>query len=342
MTGSCLKAGGIAAPVFRVAVALGTALGITNGTVSRALNECPDVSEATRRRVRRTAVEIGFRPLAQAERTRIGRTRTLGPVLQTDIEEAQVSRVRQWNARPCPAMIRPRPETRTGRSGTRPDARDRARRVSTSCTDSVGVALAWKRDAPRVRAKCGSCPSTLAAAHPPRPARTFALTGPAGVSGLTRCERGSHGAGVRPAIAPKPSLSSPAIMVRPLPHEHSGERTRLHCVDSGRQGFRDARRATGRQQPRRAAPIGCIQVHAAFSAAVPPDAHARNGWTRRLSCWNAGPVARDQGRSAHCWMSRPKAGTDPKKSEMVSQFMLQVPNPNPARNGEHHGKPADQ
>ena len=65
------------------------ALGITKGTVSRALNDYPDIAEATRRRVVRTAEAMGYRPLAQAQGIRTGRTRTLGLVLQTDIEGAQ-------------------------------------------------------------------------------------------------------------------------------------------------------------------------------------------------------------------------------------------------------------
>ena len=66
-----------------------SALGITKGTVSRALNDYPDISETTRRRVRRTAEAMGYRPLAQAQGMRTGRTRTLGLVLQTDIKGAQ-------------------------------------------------------------------------------------------------------------------------------------------------------------------------------------------------------------------------------------------------------------
>ena len=60
------------------------ALGMTKGTVSRALNGYPDIAEATRLRVRRKAEAMGYRPLAQAQGIRTGRTRTLGLVLQTD------------------------------------------------------------------------------------------------------------------------------------------------------------------------------------------------------------------------------------------------------------------
>ncbi len=65
------------------------ALGLAKGTVSRALNGYPDIAEKTRRRVRRAADAMGYRPLAQAQGMRTGRTRTLGLVLQTDIEGAQ-------------------------------------------------------------------------------------------------------------------------------------------------------------------------------------------------------------------------------------------------------------
>ena len=60
------------------------ALGMTKSTVSRALNGYPDIAEATRLRVRRKAEAMGYRPLAQAQGIRTGRTRTLGLVLQTD------------------------------------------------------------------------------------------------------------------------------------------------------------------------------------------------------------------------------------------------------------------
>lgn len=65
------------------------ALGMSKGTVSRALNDYPDISDATRQRVRRKAETMGYRPLAQAQAIRTGRTRTIGLVLQTDIAGAQ-------------------------------------------------------------------------------------------------------------------------------------------------------------------------------------------------------------------------------------------------------------
>ncbi len=58
-----------------------SALGLTKGTVSRALNGYPDIAEGTRLKVRRTADRMGYRPLAQAQAIRTGRARALGLVL---------------------------------------------------------------------------------------------------------------------------------------------------------------------------------------------------------------------------------------------------------------------
>ncbi|NNL72794.1 MAG: LacI family DNA-binding transcriptional regulator [Silicimonas sp.] len=68
---------------------LADALGLTKGTVSRALNGYSDISASTRQRVRRKAEVMGYRPLAQAQAIRTGRSRALGLVLQTDIPGAQ-------------------------------------------------------------------------------------------------------------------------------------------------------------------------------------------------------------------------------------------------------------
>lgn len=59
-------------------------LGLTKGTVSRALNDYPDISERTRLRVRRAADRLGYRPLAHAQAIRTGRVRAIGLVLQID------------------------------------------------------------------------------------------------------------------------------------------------------------------------------------------------------------------------------------------------------------------
>ncbi len=68
---------------------LAESLGLTKGTVSRALNDYPDISEATRLKVRRKAEKIGYRPLSQAQGIRTGRTRSIGLVFRTDLPNAQ-------------------------------------------------------------------------------------------------------------------------------------------------------------------------------------------------------------------------------------------------------------
>ena len=60
------------------------ALGLTKGTVSRALNGYPDIAESTRLKVARTAKRMGYRPLAHAQAIRTGRVRAVGLVLQVN------------------------------------------------------------------------------------------------------------------------------------------------------------------------------------------------------------------------------------------------------------------
>ena len=56
-------------------------LGLAKGTISRALNGYPDISDATRLRVTRAAERMGYRPMAQAQAIRTGLSRSLGLVL---------------------------------------------------------------------------------------------------------------------------------------------------------------------------------------------------------------------------------------------------------------------
>ncbi|MEM6275440.1 MAG: substrate-binding domain-containing protein [Pseudomonadota bacterium] len=63
-------------------------LGLTKGTVSRALNDYPDISEGTRLRTRRAAERLGYRPLGSAQAIRTGRCRAIGLVLETDEHDA--------------------------------------------------------------------------------------------------------------------------------------------------------------------------------------------------------------------------------------------------------------
>ena len=62
---------------------LSAACGLSVSTVSKALNNYPDVSEETRRQVRETAQRLGYRPSAIARGLKMGRTFNLG-VLYTD------------------------------------------------------------------------------------------------------------------------------------------------------------------------------------------------------------------------------------------------------------------
>lgn len=62
---------------------LSHALGLTKGTVSRALNGYDDISEATRLRVSRMADRMGYRPLSQAQAIRTGLARSVGFIIQT-------------------------------------------------------------------------------------------------------------------------------------------------------------------------------------------------------------------------------------------------------------------
>ncbi len=61
---------------------LASYLCLTKGTVSRALNDYPDIAERTRRRVRKAAETLGYQPMAHAQAIRTGRVRALGLVLE--------------------------------------------------------------------------------------------------------------------------------------------------------------------------------------------------------------------------------------------------------------------
>ena len=57
------------------------ALSLSKSTVSRALNDYSDISQSTRLKVRKTAEQLGYRPMAQAQAIRTGLIRSLGLVL---------------------------------------------------------------------------------------------------------------------------------------------------------------------------------------------------------------------------------------------------------------------
>lgn len=65
------------------------ALGLTKSTVSRAMNDYPDISDATQLRVKRLAAKLGYQPLSHAQAIKTGRTRSLGLVLQFSDHDAQ-------------------------------------------------------------------------------------------------------------------------------------------------------------------------------------------------------------------------------------------------------------
>ena len=63
-------------------------LGLTKGTVSRALNDYPDIAPTTRQRVRRVARTLGYQPLSHAQAIKTGRARSLGLVIQLSEHDA--------------------------------------------------------------------------------------------------------------------------------------------------------------------------------------------------------------------------------------------------------------
>lgn len=63
---------------------LASELGLSQTTVSRALNGYPEVNEATRRRVTETAARLGYRPNASARRLATGRAGAFGWVLHNN------------------------------------------------------------------------------------------------------------------------------------------------------------------------------------------------------------------------------------------------------------------
>lgn len=65
-----------------------THLGLTKGTVSRALRGYPDISEDTRRRVAAAAKAMGYRPSSYASSLKTGRIQALGLVLNVDADDA--------------------------------------------------------------------------------------------------------------------------------------------------------------------------------------------------------------------------------------------------------------
>src|SRR5687767_1408473 len=65
-------------------IAYMTGLGVT--TVSRALNDAPDIGQATKERVRLVAQQIGYRPNRAGVRLRTGKTNVISLVLSVENE----------------------------------------------------------------------------------------------------------------------------------------------------------------------------------------------------------------------------------------------------------------
>lgn len=63
-------------------------LGLAKGTVSRALNDYPDIAPSTRQRVRCVARRLGYQPLSHAQAIKTGRARSLGLVIQLSEHDA--------------------------------------------------------------------------------------------------------------------------------------------------------------------------------------------------------------------------------------------------------------
>jgi len=61
--------------------ALSEHLGLTEGTVSRAINDYPDISVRTRERVKSAAAELGYRPNSSARRLATGNAECIGYVM---------------------------------------------------------------------------------------------------------------------------------------------------------------------------------------------------------------------------------------------------------------------
>jgi LacI family transcriptional regulator len=62
---------------------IAAATGLAIATVSRALNDAPDIGDETKRRVRETAAQLGYRPNRAALRLRTGKTNVIAVTLST-------------------------------------------------------------------------------------------------------------------------------------------------------------------------------------------------------------------------------------------------------------------
>ena len=65
---------------------IAAATGLAIATVSRALKDAPDIGEETKRRVRETAEQLGYRPNRAGVRLRTGKTNVIALVLSTETD----------------------------------------------------------------------------------------------------------------------------------------------------------------------------------------------------------------------------------------------------------------
>ncbi len=65
---------------------IAAATGLAIATVSRALKDAPDIGEETKRRVRETAAQLGYRPNRAGVRLRTGKTNVIALVLSTETD----------------------------------------------------------------------------------------------------------------------------------------------------------------------------------------------------------------------------------------------------------------
>ena len=84
------NAPGSATRLGRVTIAqVAAETGLAKGTVSRALNDYPDIAQGTKKRVLAAARALGYSPMAHAQAIRTGRVRAVGLVLQIEQHDAQ-------------------------------------------------------------------------------------------------------------------------------------------------------------------------------------------------------------------------------------------------------------
>lgn len=65
---------------------IATATGLAIATVSRALKDAPDIGEETKKRVRETAMRLGYRPNRAGVRLRTGKTNVIALILSTEAD----------------------------------------------------------------------------------------------------------------------------------------------------------------------------------------------------------------------------------------------------------------